>query len=110
MSAVRSQIEYFAALLGPPFETPQPLQPIAGPSRPQPAKEIVRKTSSTSLSIHAASRRVSTNPPPPVLADEQGGVPWYNVGDDVLEALQAELQRAMEERVSSCFSVVKDEH
>lgn len=101
--AVRSQIDYFATLLGPPFESPQPLQPIAGPSRPVvPAgKSLVRKPSNSMLKPGMPSNRRVSAVPPPAVAEVLDTVPWYDVSDGVLEALQTDLQRGIEERVQS---------
>lgn len=107
--AVRSQIDYFATLLGPPFEAAQPLQPIAGPSRiiAAPTNPLARKPSSSSLkpSLNGA-HRLSAGPPPST-ADVGEAVPWYDVSEGVLEALQLDLQKGVEERVRT-IAIVKD--
>jgi len=40
-------------------------------------------------------------PPAPPVSETGEGQPWYNVTDNVLEELQTNLQRAIEERVSA---------
>lgn len=51
---------------------------------------------------------MSTMPPAPPVSETGEGQPWYNVTDDVLEELQTDLQRAIEERVSADVSASTD--
>jgi protein regulator of cytokinesis 1 len=105
IEAVMAQIDQLAVMLGAPFEPAKPLTPIPGPSRvvvaPPAAKTVTRKASLASLTGGpSANRRLSTMPPPVVATETSEATPWYNVADDVLEALQVTLAQAEEERVS----------
>jgi protein regulator of cytokinesis 1 len=88
--AIRSQLDTLSNLLGPPFEPPKPLEAVAGPSRlTLPLSEGSRKSD-----VPRASAPTST----PIGLHESTS--WLDVGEAVMEALEADLQKAIEERVS----------
>lgn len=102
---LQSALNALAALLGAPFEPPKPLQPIAGPSNPilqqhQQRTSIGRKASNGSFkpdTTGAARKRSFLGA---TENDERKEV-WLDIGGQILEELQADLNKAVEERVST---------
>lgn len=89
-------IERLAAILGPPFEPAKSLQPIASSSRslaPPPAG--LRRTSSNDDLKSGYHKSSSAGR----LVAEDIAFEWFDVGEAVLEELQALAQKALDERV-----------
>jgi hypothetical protein len=98
-----------ANLLGPPFEPPKPLQPVAGPSNglnqarlslPPVAAPTGRKVSGTSFKPETAQERKRSNVGPVIAVDESMREVWMEVSNEVIEALEVDFKKARDERVS----------
>ncbi|ORY29830.1 microtubule associated protein-domain-containing protein [Naematelia encephala] len=88
---LQAQVDYLCTLLGPPFEPPKPLQPIAGPSKlPDPGLKAPNGTS--------GSRKVSGGPTLAQQIEEGKSETWLDVGEEVMESLGDVYQKALEER------------
>ena len=102
---LQSALTALATLLGAPFEPPKPLQPIAGSSNPiiqqqqQQRNSLGRVVSNSSFKPEKAGTK-KRSLLGPLDGDEQRDV-WLDLGGQVLESLEADLKRAIEERVSS---------
>jgi hypothetical protein len=106
---LQAALTALANLLGAPFESPKPLQPVAGPSNglnqarlslPPVAPAGNRKVSGTSFKPETAQERKRSNVGTTVVVDESKREVWFEVGDEVIEALEVDCRKATEERVS----------
>ncbi|OCF38366.1 hypothetical protein I317_07862 [Kwoniella heveanensis CBS 569] len=86
-------LDRLSALLGPPFQPPKPLQPVAscskhpsaGPSVP--LNEVKKRTSGHTLAQQIAGGKLPQVPQT-----------WYDVGESVTEELDEAVTKALEER------------
>jgi len=86
-------IDRLSIILGPPFEPAAPLQPVASSSKSRPA---VPRSSSTETLTNSDE------------AQDSGALKGYaylNVGQNVLDTLQATAQKALDERVIAPYSI-----
>ncbi|WRT65761.1 uncharacterized protein IL334_002710 [Kwoniella shivajii] len=86
----QAMLDKLATLLGPPFQTSKPLQPVASSSQqPQasssaPIGEVKKRSSGHTLAQQIAGGKI-----PPT---------WYDVGDSISEELDDAVSKALEER------------
>jgi protein regulator of cytokinesis 1 len=102
--AIRGQLDALATLLGPPFEPPKPLECVAGPSRIVgiivPPNGLKRRSSTMPFHPRPSSDRKVSTVLDTVAVEACKSEAWMDVGEAVMEALEADLQKAIEERVS----------
>ena len=99
---LQATLEILSNLLGPPFQPPQPLQPIASSSKCVLPTVFTRSSlgriGSDAVPSDRSRRSVSSG----ILAqsEEEGKKEiWKDVGEEVMETLEIAVQKAMDERV-----------
>jgi protein regulator of cytokinesis 1 len=100
---LRATLEVLSNLLGPPFEPPSPLQPVASSSKsvapPGPSRSSLNRNAGNLVS--GGGYRRSASGGTLVQAIEEGKKEiWLDVGEEITEILEVAVQKAMEERVS----------
>ncbi|GMK59590.1 hypothetical protein CspeluHIS016_0801960 [Cutaneotrichosporon spelunceum] len=102
---LRSQLEKLSTLLGSPYEPPAPLTPIPGlavPARkPRPSMAATLPPPvnlAPTINKRTSGRRASAFHPPAPEPETPKLEAWLDVGEDVQMALEAAVEKALEER------------
>ncbi|WVQ93488.1 hypothetical protein IAU59_000562 [Kwoniella sp. CBS 9459] len=89
----QATMEKLSALLGPPFQPPKPLQPVASSSKhPSAGPSAPIHDGKKSASSHTLAQQIAGGKLP------QTPQTWYDVGESVTEELDEAVAKALEER------------